>query len=125
MGWINKVVGGVQGGGPDNLQACLKNGVILCKLMNAIKANSIKHKVMTQAVGKTGAMASFADKQRINEYSRVAKRLGLPSASMFEAEDLWEGKNMTAVLNGLYGFGVMCNQKKIAGAKGGIVGTGA
>ena len=101
------------------------DGVVLCKLINCIKPNSIKNKVMTQAVGKTGAMASFADKQRINEYSKMAKSLGLPSASMFEAEDLWEGKNMTAVLNGLYGFGVLCHQKKIAGAKGGIVGSGA
>ena len=99
--------------------------MVLCKLINCIKPNSIKNKVMTQAVGKTGAMASFADKQRINEYSKMAKSMGLPSASMFEAEDLWEGKNMTAVLNGLYGFGVLCHQKKIAGAKGGIVGSGA
>eukprot|EP01083_Nonionella_stella_P064218 167179_1 len=38
--------------------------------------------------------------------------------------DLWEAKNMTAVLIGLYGLGVVCHKKKIAGSKGGIVGKG-
>jgi len=99
--------------------------VALCALANAVRAGSIKQKICTAGVGKKGAMAAFNDKQRINEYSRVAKSLGLPGPSAFEAEDLYEGKNMTAVLNGLYGFGVLCMKKKYPGAKGGIRGTGA
>eukprot|EP00483_Globobulimina_turgida_P012709 UN12732 len=125
VSWINKCVGGVRGGGAGNLQASLKNGVILAKLANKIKPGSIKAKICTSGVGKSGAMANFADKQRINEFSRVAKQLGLQAASSFEADDLWEGKNMTAVLVGLYGFGVVCHQKKYGGANGGITGKGA
>lgn len=124
VSWINKVVGGVKGGGAANLQKSLKDGTILCKLINSIKPNSIKSKICTAGVGKTGAMASFNDKQRINEFSRCAKQMGLMAASSFEADDLWEGNNMTAVLVGLYGFGVVCQQKKYPGAKGGIVGKG-
>merc|ERR1712228_7180 len=125
--WINKVIVDendedlkVNGGGAENLRSSLKNGVILCELINKIQPQSIKKKIVKSKVGQSGAMANFADKQRINEYSRVAKEMGLEVSSSFEAEDLWDGKNMTAVLVGLHAFGKMCSRNKIENAMGGI-----
>eukprot|EP00485_Elphidium_margaritaceum_P002585 CAMPEP_0202694950 /NCGR_PEP_ID=MMETSP1385-20130828/8672_1 /ASSEMBLY_ACC=CAM_ASM_000861 /TAXON_ID=933848 /ORGANISM="Elphidium margaritaceum" /LENGTH=175 /DNA_ID=CAMNT_0049350891 /DNA_START=34 /DNA_END=558 /DNA_ORIENTATION=+ len=91
------------------LQKTLENGVILCEFINKIKANSVSAKIMKQMQGN-----NIFDKQRISVFVTKAKEIGLPGHSSFEAGDLRDDNNMTSVLNGLYSFGRVCHDKKIA-----------
>lgn len=132
--WVNKMVmlkkgqQQVVGGGADQLKASLENGDVLCSLINKIKPGSISDKICKQKLKEGGgtnftAFEKIANKQRITAAVEAFKKLGVSESSTFRAEDLTEGKNMTAVLLCVYMVGRICNQKKIG--KGGIKASGA
>lgn len=114
VNFINSVgVGKVNGGGPDKLHNELKNGVLLCHLANKIQGNVISDKIIKKFVGN-----SNFDRQRIAAFNKAAKSLGLKVSDSFEAPDLVDNNNMTAVLIGLYAYGRKCKEK---GKKWGII----
>jgi len=75
----------------DDFAAGLKSGVILCKLVNKLKPKTIKginHK----------AKMPFHCMENITKFLNGCRALGIPEHSMFSTVDLYEAKNMTAVL---------------------------
>eukprot|EP01084_Bolivina_argentea_P249651 418018_1 len=115
--WINRVMGKQilqKGKDPNYLQKELSNGLLLCEFINKIKPNTIKPKLMQQKVGM-----NIFDMQRIAAFNKAAQQLGLSNHESFEGGDLRDNNNMTAVLNCIYSFGRICNNKKVA--KGGII----
>ncbi|KAJ3412959.1 hypothetical protein HDV05_008674 [Chytridiales sp. JEL 0842] len=76
---------------PDNLQQSLKDGVILCRLMNKLFPESIptiNHK-----------RQSFMQMENISHFLSAARdRLSIPGSELFSTVDLYEGKNMQQVV---------------------------
>jgi len=98
----------------EDLHQCLRSGVVLCNLMNKIQPGSI-------ANVKKGKMP-FLMMENINSYLKAcAEIVGLPSTSIFQTVDLYEEKNMTAVILNLHAVGRLCN--RIPGYKGPFIFT--
>lgn len=129
--WVNRVVPErqISGGSPESLQQSLQNGDVLCRLINNIKAGSVNNKIFLQKLNTSGsdfsAFENIANKQRITAAVTAFKRVGVPETSTFRAEDLTDGKDMTAVLQCVYMLGRICNKNGYPGALGGILATGS
>ncbi|KAJ2959329.1 hypothetical protein NQZ79_g5244 [Umbelopsis isabellina] len=75
----------------DNLHTELKDGVLLCNLVNKLRPNTIK---------QVGAKdLPFVKMDNITRFLQGARQLGLNTAQLFETIDLFEAKDMTAVIN--------------------------
>lgn len=87
--WIFKLTGdditAAGGFGPG-----LKNGQALCRLINAIKPGSIK-KIETSAM-------PFKQMENITAFSKNCRSLGVPEHSVFETCDLYDEKDLGAVI---------------------------
>ncbi|RWS27246.1 calponin-like protein [Leptotrombidium deliense] len=99
--WIQELTGENinTSGDRDNFHETLKNGQLLCRLINAIKPDSI-------ATNKihTGSMA-FKCMENISNFLAQAKALGVPDIETFQAVDLWEAMNLTSVVFCLQSLG--------------------
>ncbi|KAI9319388.1 calponin homology domain-containing protein, partial [Dichotomocladium elegans] len=74
----------------DDLSHELKDGIALCKLVNSIRPGTIKNIKQKDL--------SFVKMDNIVRFLQGARQLGLDNDRLFETADLFEGKNMTAVL---------------------------
>ena len=75
----------------------LKNGVVLCKLMNKIKPNSIpKFKEKGPA---------FLLMENIQSFVGAAKKYGVPDEEVFQTPDLFEARNIPQVTLCLFSLG--------------------
>jgi len=88
--WMEKKIGETVPGG---FAESLKSGVVLCKLANHIRPG---------AVGKIGTgSAPFVQMENISNYLKACEAMGLKATDLFQTVDLFEAKNMNAVLNNL------------------------
>jgi len=71
----------------------LKNGIILCKLANAIRPGIVQ-KIQTSAM-------PFVQMENINAFLQAEKVLGVPTADLFMTVDLFEEKNIGQVIRSL------------------------
>jgi len=85
--WIESVTGEKLSGG---LGEALKNGVVLCNLINKLKPNTIKK------INK--ATAAFSQMENINSFLNACKSLGLSEGDLFMSNDLYSEKNLSQVL---------------------------
>eukprot|EP00088_Acartia_fossae_P013493 TRINITY_DN17091_c0_g1_i1.p2 TRINITY_DN17091_c0_g1~~TRINITY_DN17091_c0_g1_i1.p2 ORF type:complete len:171 (+),score=61.18 TRINITY_DN17091_c0_g1_i1:38-550(+) len=75
----------------------LKNGVILCKLMNKIAPNSIpKFKEKGPA---------FLLMENVQSFVTAAKKYGVPDEEVFQTPDLFEARNIPQVVVCLFALG--------------------
>jgi transgelin len=79
--WIEAVTGEKLEG---SFGTALKNGQILCKLINAIKPGSVK-KIETSAM-------PFKQMENISNFLRACRALGVREYELFETVDLYEEK---------------------------------
>lgn len=79
--WIEAVTGEKLEG---PFGAALKNGQILCKLINAIKPGSVK-KIETSAM-------PFKQMENISNFLRACRNIGVREYELFETVDLYEEK---------------------------------
>ena len=113
--WVGAVTGLVQPEG-ESLQSWLKSGVVLCELVE---------KISPGCAGKTSSEEVLASKpqlvrrmkemENIVAYSEAARSLGVPEADMFVTFDLYEDKNMAAVVRNLHSLGRVAQQKGLGG----------
>jgi hypothetical protein len=75
----------------------LKDGIILCKLMNKLMPGCIK-KIDTKGGG-------FALMQNIERFQTAAKQWGVPVNEVFQTVDLWEKKNIPQVTLCIHSMG--------------------
>jgi hypothetical protein len=93
--WVEAVLG--EALGPGTLQRELKSGEVLCRLINQIKPGS---------VGKVAASSMpFKQMENIAQYLNASSALGVPAFESFQTVDLFEGKNMAAVVTNLHSLG--------------------
>jgi hypothetical protein len=90
--WIEKIVGDIQ---PNlTFPQYLKSGVILCKLMNALKPGIIP-KINEQNI-------AYMQMENIERYLQACKELGLRDSDLFNTSDLFNEKNMNLVINNIH-----------------------
>ena len=57
----------------------------------------------------------FKQMENINSYTDACRRLGVPEADLFDTVDLFEGKNMNAVVRNLHSLGRVAQQQGFSG----------
>ncbi|XP_013782838.1 myophilin-like [Limulus polyphemus] len=70
----------------------LKDGQVLCRLINALQPNTIPEKKINNT-----SMA-FKQMENINYFLDAAQKLGVPSQESFQTVDLWEQQNLASVV---------------------------
>lgn len=97
--WIKLITGEPENtsGDVENFYSVLKDGVLLCKLVNAIQEGSVK-KVNQSTM-------AFKCMENINAFLEAAKKLGVPSQETFQTIDLWERQNLYSVVTCLQSLG--------------------
>jgi len=75
----------------------LKNGKVLCNLINVIKPGSVK-KINESKM-------AFKQMENINNFLSACQALGCKQLDMFQTVDLYEGTNPSQVINGIVALG--------------------
>jgi hypothetical protein len=84
-------------GDMDNFYEVLKDGTLLCKLVNRIKAGSAK-KINQSTM-------AFKCMENIDVFLKAARDLGVPPQETFQTVDLWERQNLNSVVICLQSLG--------------------
>ena len=80
-----------------DVQFILKDGVILCHLINVIKPGSVKK---FQA-----SKLAFKQMETIGQFLTACEGLGINKIDLFQTVDLFEGQNIPQVINGIFALG--------------------
>lgn len=111
--WINRVLAGdVQpcaGTSCEQIQNHLRNGVVLCKLINKLLAADGKPPLGFRAK----ANIAFVAMSNIECFNQGAKEYGVKETAIFQTTDLYEGRKaqMLNVINCINGLGFKANAK--------------
>jgi hypothetical protein len=112
MDWIESVTGRTFPNKND-FHESLKDGTLLCELVNKISPGSIPK------VNK-GRLA-FMQMENIGYFLEAAERIGLKKHDSFRTVDLYEAKNIPQVIQSLYVFGSVA--QKVKGYNGPTIGV--
>jgi Calponin homology (CH) domain len=94
--WIETILGAKFPPG-ESYEDALKDGIILCKLMNKLKPGSVA-KVNTSG-------ASFKMMENINLFQKACREYGVADLDVFQTVDLWEQKDISQVTMTLFALG--------------------
>lgn len=81
----------------------LKDGVIICKVMNKLEPGCIK-KIITKG-------QNFQLMENHNGIIRSMKNFGVPAEEIYQIPDLFEGRNMKSAFKSLYALGRTATNK--------------
>lgn len=97
--WIRECTGEPinTSGDMENFFEVLKDGVILCKLVNGLQAGSVKR--------VNESKMAFKCMENITNFLEVAKNMGVPAQETFQSVDLWERQNLNSVVICLQSLG--------------------
>lgn len=87
LDWISKVLG--EPLPPGEFENILKDGVILCNLMNKLAPGSVK-KIATKGT-------NFQLMENIQRFQAGMKAYGVPQEEIFQTADLFEKRNVAQV----------------------------
>merc|ERR1711962_1542418 len=90
--------------GMDAVHQALKDGVVLCKVMEALNDG--------EKVSFDESDSSFKHMENIGKFLDAAEKYGVNEVHLFQTIDLFEKLNMAGVISGLYALG------RKAGSKG-------
>ncbi|XP_065057783.1 myophilin-like [Rhopilema esculentum] len=108
--WIEAILGEgtMQGAkGADAVQKVLKDGSILCKLINVLQPGSVK-KI------NTGTQPMIL-MENTGKFLQGCEKYGVKKADLFQSVDLFENQNMDAVIKGIVALGRMAQIKGFDG----------
>ena len=84
-------------GSSGDVHKALKNGVLLCKLVNIIKPGSVKKINASSGV--------FKEMENINQFLKACEDLGCKKLDLFQTVDCHEAGNIPQVINGIIALG--------------------
>jgi len=88
-----------------SFQEALKSGERLCKALNRVYPNSVRN--------INASKTAFKQIENIGNYVKSWKILGLNKSLAFETSDLYEGRNMTIVVDNVYELATVGARKGI------------
>ncbi|KAJ2950150.1 hypothetical protein O0L34_g11502 [Tuta absoluta] len=94
--WIEAVIGERFPQGMPYEHA-LRDGIILCKLMNRLQPGII------QKVNVSGGDYKFMD--NISQFQKACIKYGVPDTDLFQTTDLWDQKNIALVTQTIFAVG--------------------
>ncbi|KAK1788230.1 hypothetical protein P4O66_015974 [Electrophorus voltai] len=106
--WISVQCGGSVGKpqpGKQGFQAWLKDGCILCELINSLYRDAKPVKKIQNST------MAFKQMEQISQFLAAAEKYGVTKSDMFQTVDLWEGKDMAAVQMTLMALGSLAVTK--------------
>ena len=92
--WIEEVTGSAlsnQEVGMHSFQECLKDGQVLCHLINKLNGLDLITKI-------NGQKMAFKQMENIEKFLTACKTYGLKDGDLFQTADLYECQNMSQVL---------------------------
>uniref|UniRef100_A0A6G4ZVS6 Putative calponin n=1 Tax=Rhipicephalus microplus TaxID=6941 RepID=A0A6G4ZVS6_RHIMP len=98
LDWIEEVLEQRLPQGP--YEEVLRDGVVLCKLMNALNPGCIPK------INTTGGQ--FKKMENIVLFQNAAKEWGVPDLDVFQTVDLWERRNIPQVSQCILALGRAC-----------------
>jgi len=78
----------------ENLQEALKSGVRLCNALNLVYPGTIPKVNQKDTV--------YMQRENLDKYVKACGRLGFNKSILFDVPDLYDGKNMTKVVENIY-----------------------
>ena len=103
--WIEEVLG--EALTEFDLAEALKSGVVLCNLVNKVQPGSVA-KIASSSM-------PFKQMENIGAYLDACRKYGVPAQDTFLTVDLFEGKNMNAVVRNLHSLGRVAQQQGFSG----------
>jgi len=112
--WVEEVTGSKLGEMKDQIDfgELLKDGSVLCSLINALQPGSVK-KINT-------LKAPFKQRENIEMYLKACTAYGLKEQDLFQVNDLYENKNLYMVVDNLFSLGGMAQKKSWEGPALGV-----
>ncbi|XP_066842129.1 protein turtle homolog A isoform X2 [Anser cygnoides] len=92
--------------GRDGFQQWLKDGTVLCRLINSLYPRGQGPVAKIQA-----STMAFKQMEQISQFLQAAERYGIAATDIFQTVDLWEGKNMACVQRTLMNLGSLAVAK--------------
>ncbi|KAF4103724.1 hypothetical protein G5714_014711 [Onychostoma macrolepis] len=98
--WIATQCAGVEKpeAGKLGFQAWLKDGCVLCELINTLCKDKPVKKIQSSSM-------AFKQMEQISQFLNAAEHYGVVKTDMFQTVDLWEGKDLAAVQRTLMALG--------------------
>lgn len=81
----------------ETYEEVLKDGQVLCRLINKIKPGSVAK------VNESGGQ--FKMMENINNFQKALKGYGVPDIDVFQTVDLFEKKDISQVTNTIFAIG--------------------
>lgn len=81
----------------QHVQEILRDGVLLCKLINCIRKGSVR-KIHT-------LHSAFKQMENIGNFLKACEALGVKRCDLFQTVDLYEANNINQVINGICALG--------------------
>lgn len=91
----------------DEVHKKLKDGQILCHLINALQPGSVP-KINTNQM-------AFKQMENIGNFLKASEKFGLESLNSFQTVDLYEKQNMAGVITGIHSLGRKASGKGMNG----------
>merc|ERR1740131_603959 len=98
----------------NNFASCLKDGQVLCRLLNTLNGEPLIKKINTQKM-------AFKQMENIEQFIKGCKVFGLKDGDIFQTADLYEVQNMSQVISTLYAVSSVASSLK--GYGGPSIGT--
>ncbi|CAL1528310.1 unnamed protein product [Lymnaea stagnalis] len=111
--WINAITAGehesIANQSQKELHRCLRDGVMLCKLINKLLASEGKPKVSFQKK----VASPFVAMGNIEAFNKGCTDYGLSKEFLCQSTDLWEGRKgpFLNVINCIHSLGFLANSK--------------
>jgi len=109
--WIEEVLGEKLSNselGMHNFQQCLRDGQILCKLLNTLNGEPLVKKINQQKM-------AFKQMENIEQFIKGCKIFGLKDGDIFQTADLYECQNMSQIISTIYAVSSFASSKGYAG----------
>nr|NP_001187628.1 myophilin [Ictalurus punctatus]ADO28908.1 myophilin [Ictalurus punctatus] len=100
LDWI-EAVAGIKLDRSKAYEDILKDGVVLCKLINGIKPGSVKK------INENATMP-FKIMENISAFLEAIQKFGVPHTDLFQTVDLFEKKDIAQVCRTIFALGRTC-----------------